>query len=103
MKKIRIASLLFPPLGLVLLWRSEPALLRRRILGTIGIGLYAALYAGGIVALLVHFTGLEWEWRGGFPPVLTWHKTKPNYDAVEASRRMQPKIPTPTQVPMAQV
>jgi outer membrane protein assembly factor BamB len=103
MKKIRLASLLFPPLGLVLLWRSEPALVGRRILGTVGIGLYSALYAGGIVALLVHFTGLELEWRGGFPPVLTWHKTNPNYDAVEANRRMQSKIPAQTQVPVAQV
>src|SRR5271168_1247943 len=103
MKKIRIASLLFPPLGLVLLWRSDQASLGRRILGTIGIGLYSVLYTGAMVALLVRFTGLELEWRGGFPPVFTWHKTHPNYDAVEASRRSQPKLPPPAQAILAQV
>jgi outer membrane protein assembly factor BamB len=103
MKKIRIAALLFPPLGLVLLWRLDQAPLPRRILGTIGIGLYSVLYAGAIVALLMLSTGLELEWLGGFPPVLTWHKTHPDYDAVEASRRTQPKIPAPPSAPIAQV
>jgi outer membrane protein assembly factor BamB len=91
MKIIRIASLLFPPLGLLLLWRSHQVPLRRKILGAIGIALYALLYTFGVVALLMRFTGLELEWRGGFPPVLTWHKTHPDFQAVEASRRAQPK------------
>jgi outer membrane protein assembly factor BamB len=103
MKKIRIATLLFPPLGLILLWRSEQATTGRKIFGTIGIGLYSVLYTGAIVALLVRFTGLELEWRGGFPPVFTWHKTHPNYDAVEASRRTQPKTPAPPPASLAQV
>jgi outer membrane protein assembly factor BamB len=103
MKKIRIASFLFPPWGLILLWRSEQASLGRKILGTIGLGLYSMLYAGAMVALLVRFTGLELEWRGGFPPVFTWHKTHPNYDALEASRRTQPKVPIPTPAPIAKV
>jgi outer membrane protein assembly factor BamB len=102
MNKIRIASLLFPPWGLVLLWRSDQASLRRKILGTIGLGFYAGLYAGAVVALLMRFTGLELEWRGGFPPVLTWHKTHPNYDAVEASRRTLPATPAPPLAPLAQ-
>src|SRR5271170_1357231 len=95
MKKIRIASLLFPPLGLLLLWRSDKVRLPRKILGTIGVGLYSLLYTAGTIALLVRFTGLELEWRGGFPPVLTWHKTHPDYEAVEASRRAQPKTTAP--------
>jgi outer membrane protein assembly factor BamB len=103
MKKIRIASFLFPPLGLVLLWRSAEVSKRRRILGTIGIGLYSLLYVAGIVALLMRTTGLELEWQGGFPPVLTWHKTHPNYDAVEASRRAQPKTPNPVLAPIGKV
>jgi outer membrane protein assembly factor BamB len=102
MKKIRIVSLLFPPLGLVLLWRSDQVPARRKILGTVGLGLYAGLYAGVIVALLMLFTGLEMEWRGGFPPVLTWHKTHPDFDAVEASRRTQPKTSAPQPAPGAQ-
>src|SRR5580658_7652532 len=102
MKKIRIVSLLFPPLGLVSLWCSGQIPLRRKIIGTIRLGLYSGIYAGVIVALLMCFTGLELEWRGGFPPVLTWHKTHPNYDLVEASRRIQPKTPAPSQTPGAQ-
>ena len=102
MKKIRIASLLFPPLGLVLLWRSDQVPLRRKIPGAAGIGFYSLLYAGAIIALLMRFTGLELEWRGGFPPVLTWRKTHPNYGAVEASRRTQPPSPAPPQTPGAQ-
>ena len=102
MKKIRLATLLFPPLGLVLLWRSEQPMRRSRILGTLGIGLYSIVYAGVIVAFLMQFTRLEMEWRGGFPPVLTWNKTHPNYDAVEASRRTQPKTAVPLLAPLAQ-
>src|SRR5580658_5926850 len=95
MKRIRIASLLFPPLGLVWLWRSGDVGLGRKIFGTLGLGLYSLLYAGGVMYLLVRFTGLELEWRGGFPPVLTWHKTHPDYEAVEANRRAQAKAATP--------
>lgn len=86
---IRIFTLLFPPLGMVLLWRAKDLRLRRKVLGTVGILLYSIAYLFGIIALLVRYTGLETEWRGGFPPVLTWHKTHPNYDAVEANRRAQ--------------
>jgi outer membrane protein assembly factor BamB len=102
MKKIRIVSLLFPPLGLLLLWRSGQAGLRRKIIGTFGLGLYSTIYAGAVAGLLMLCTGLELEWRGGFPPVLTWHKTHPDYDAVEASRRIQPKTPAPLRTPGAQ-
>jgi outer membrane protein assembly factor BamB len=95
MKKIRIATLLFPPLGLLLLWGSGQASLRRKIFGTLGVMLYSLLYAAGVVALLMWRTGLEMEWRGGFPPVLTWHKTHPDFAAVEANRRAQSKTPAP--------
>jgi outer membrane protein assembly factor BamB len=95
MKRIRIASLLLPPLGLFFLWSSRQIGLGRKILGTTGVALYSLIYAAGIMGLLVKFTGLELEWRGGFPPVLTWHKTHPDYEAVEASRKAQPKAPPP--------
>ena len=101
MKKIRISTLLFPPLGLFLLWRSPQTTVTRRILGTFGILLYALIYVGGIVALLMFTTGLEMEWQGGFPPVLTWHKTHPNYHAVEASRRAQTNAPAAQLAPVA--
>lgn len=89
MKSIRLATLLLPPLGLVLLWRNRELRLARKIFGTLGIGLWSVLYLAGVVALLVWLDVMEVEWRGGFPPVLTLHKTKPNYDAVEAHRRQQ--------------
>jgi len=99
---VRITSFLFPPLGLILLWRGGQIRLRRKILGTIFLALYSVLYAGAVVALLMLWTGLAVEWRGGFPPVLTWHKTLPNYDAVEASRRAQARMPMPSEPPAIQ-
>jgi outer membrane protein assembly factor BamB len=89
MRTNRIWTLLFPPLGLVRLWRAKDIRLWRRILGTIGILFYLIPYTIAVGALVIWLLGLEIEWRGGFPPALTWHKTHPNYDAVEASRKAQ--------------
>ena len=86
MKKVRLASYLFPPLGLFYLWRSRELRLPRKIFGTIGILFYSILYVAGIVYLLTLTTPLGLEWRGGFPPVLTFSKTVPDYDAVETHR-----------------
>ena len=68
--RLRLATLLLPPLGLILLWRQKCAGLGRKILGTFGIALYSLLYLAGVVVVLMQFTPLEIEWRGGFPPVL---------------------------------
>ena len=89
--KLRLATLLFPPLGLVLLWRA-PLKLSRRILGTIGIALFSVLYAGPVIFLLVRFTGLQIEWRGGYKPALTYHKTAPNYEALEKQRALAVEV-----------
>ena len=93
LRTVRICTLLCPPLGLILLWRARELGLGRKILGTIFIPLYSLLYAAALIALLLRFSTLEIEWRGGFPPVLTWHKTHPDYAALEASRRAPPKTP----------
>ena len=82
---LRLVTLLFPPLGLLLLWRSSVKVWRK-ILGTFGILLYLLLYAGVVIWLLVRFTGLEVEWRGGYVPRLTYYKTRPDYDALERHR-----------------
>jgi outer membrane protein assembly factor BamB len=103
MKKICIITILFPPLGLVLLWRSNQVDLRRKLTSTAGLAIYSGIYAGAVVALLMCFTGLELEWRGGFPPVLTWRKSHPDYDAVEASRRAQSNKPAPPDTSDARV
>ena len=73
LRTVRICTLLCPPLGLILLWRARELGLGRKILGTIFIPLYSLLYAAALIALLLRFSTLEIEWRGGLPPVLTLH------------------------------
>jgi outer membrane protein assembly factor BamB len=102
LKRIRLATLLLPPLGLVMLWRSGELKLKRKLLGTLGALLYSILYASLIIFILMQTVGLEIEWRGGFPPVLTFAKTKPDYAAVEAHReRMKQAALVLTNVPSA--
>ncbi len=86
---VRVATLLLPPFGLYLLWRSSQIRRGRKWLGTLGILLYTLPYAALIIFLLLKVTPLEIEWRGGFPPVLTFHKTHPDYEAVEHHRSAQ--------------
>src|ERR1051325_9952676 len=83
--RLRLATLLFPPLGLVLLWRS-PARFRRKLLGTVGVLLFAYLYCAGILFVLVKIEALKIEWRGGYAPALTWRKSLPDYDALDRNR-----------------
>ncbi len=87
---LRVWTLLFPPLGLVMLWAGGHRL-GRRIFGTLVILLYGIVYAGMVIWLLVRFTGLEAEWRGGYLPAFTYSKTLPDYDAVERNRAGQSK------------
>ena len=82
---LRLVTLSFPPFGLILLWHS-PLKLSRKILGTFGIALFSVLYAALIIFLLVRWTGLQVEWRGGYIPALTYQKTAPNYEALERHR-----------------
>jgi outer membrane protein assembly factor BamB len=93
--RLRLLTLLFPPAGLWLLWRGRGITLGRRWLGTAGILLYSGVYATLVILALMRFGGLEIEWRGGFPPVLTFHKTKPDYAALEANRTRQTNAPAP--------
>lgn len=87
--RLRFATLLFPPAGLWLLWHSRVTTVRKKLLGTLGILLYVIPYTVVVILALMQLAGLELEWRGGFPPVLTFHKTKPDYAAVEANRARQ--------------
>ena len=98
---VRASTLLFPPAGLVLLWRSGQISLGRKLLGTIGIGFYSVLYTGLVVLVLHLFFGLQPEFRGGMVPRWTFHKTLPDYDALEASRAKQKPAPSPASVPLA--
>src|SRR4029077_3880593 len=83
---LKLGALLFPPLMLLLLWRRRRPLWRK-ILGTVGVLLYVVLYSALIIFLLIRFTGLEIEWRGGYSPALTYHKTRPDFVALEHHRK----------------
>src|SRR5260221_3794035 len=89
---LRLATLILPPLGLLLLWRSESRL-GRKFLGTIGIAFYSTLYSALICWLLIQYDGLMVEWRGGYIPALTFHKTAPNYETLESQRARQNALP----------
>src|SRR4051812_3658617 len=91
---LRVSTWLLPPLGLLLLWRGTRTI-ARKLFGTLGILLYCIPYSALVIWLLIRFTGLQVEWRGGFPPVLTYSKTVPNYDAVEKNRAQQTQSPAP--------
>lgn len=98
LKRVRLATLLLPPLGLLLLWRQQDLGIGRKLLGTAGVLLFSVLYVTAIVGVLMLTAGLEVEWRGGFPPVLTFRKTKPDYSAVEAHRTRQANQSPPAPV-----
>src|SRR5258707_15476616 len=86
---IRVATLLFPPFGLFLLWIS-PGTLFKKLLGTIRVLLFAILYSAGVIWLLIRFAGLEVECRGAYIPALTFHKTAPAFAALDMHRHRQP-------------
>ena len=92
--RLRLATLLLPPLGLVLLWRT-PCGVARKLLGTLGIALYSLLYIALVSVVLVKLHLAEVDWHGGTGPRLVHRRTKPNFDALEASRRAQTNAPAP--------
>lgn len=89
---VRLASLILPPLGLVLLWRS-PATFSQKVIGTIGIGLYSILYLAALLWILYRYFGLGFEMRGRPIPVPTFSKNVPDFDRLEADRGRQQKNP----------
>lgn len=82
----RLGTYAFPPLGLFLLWRDRQLGLARKIFSSVGILLYTIVYVAAVIGLLMLVSPLRLEWQGGFPPVLTFHRTEPNYDALESDR-----------------
>lgn len=90
LKAIRIATLLFPPLALVLLWRSKEITRGRKIFGTIFLPIFSVLYIAAIVCVLYFGFGVDIiEWRGGYVPAITFSKTVPDYARLERSRMAQ--------------
>ncbi len=85
------AALFLLPLGFVLLRRGPRTRIKK--FATIFIALLFSLVCAAIVSLLlIRYGGLEMEWRGGYVPVLTWKKTKPDFDALARSRAQQAKL-----------
>lgn len=82
-RQLRQATLIFPPAGLWLLWRG-PASVWRKLLGTLGIGLFSLVYAAAILFLLHKFTGLRFEMQGRPIPIPTWQVT--DYARLESAR-----------------
>src|SRR6266700_2957900 len=89
LRTIRVGTLLFPPVGLFLLWRSSQIGVGRKLFGTIGIAFYSLLYLALVLFLATRFLGLQCEFRGGRVPRFTFHKTLPDYSALEANRARQ--------------
>jgi outer membrane protein assembly factor BamB len=88
-QKIRLVTLLFPPAGMLLLWKTRGISAGRKVFASLVILLYMGAYAALVVAVLWKFFGLQYEFRGGAIPYLTWRKTMPDYDALEANRAAQ--------------
>ena len=88
-RSVRWAGFLCPPAGMVLSWTTAGLNVWKRLLATVFLLLYALPYTALIVFLLWKFTPMEVEWRGGFPPVLTFSKTLPDYERLEAHRQAQ--------------
>jgi outer membrane protein assembly factor BamB len=67
----------------------------KNIMSGCAVLLLALVGASWVILGLIRFAGLEMEWRGGYVPIVTWHKTKPDFAALERSRSEQTKLPTP--------
>ena len=86
-----VTGLFLLPPGLLLL-RRGPRNRMSRIASHLCALLLALVCSAIVVLLLIHYAGLEMEWRGGYVPILTWNKTKPDFDALARSRAQQPKL-----------
>ena len=88
-RRVRLAALLFPPAGLIVLWKTRGISIARKLFASVAILLYAVVYLILVLAVMWKFFGLQYEFRGGMFPHFTWRKTLPDYEALEASRAGQ--------------
>src|SRR5271170_1444364 len=88
-----VVALFVLPLGLFLLRRGARTRMKKilSIFGTLLLGLVCSAI---LILFLLHYGVLEMEWRGGYVPVLTLNKTKPDFDALAKSRAQQSKPST---------
>ena len=95
---VLLASLLLPPVGLVLLWMRSDTRLLRKLLGSV-------LIAGWSVAYLALFFGLHYQLdgSGSFPRPVFYNK-EAHFAELERSRAQQrpvAKVETATAAPAA--
>ncbi len=93
----RLILLIFPPLGLALVWRNRNHRRRQRLIATALALVYAVPYGALCIFLLVQTGTVAVEWRGGLGPSLVRRSTQPNYKALEESRAEQRVTPLDTQ------
>ena len=84
--KRSLQGTLIPPLGLVRAWRNPSSGWGRKVLASLVLLLVSLIYLALFIGLLVLGGVISLEWRGGFPPVLTFHETVPDYEALETHR-----------------
>jgi outer membrane protein assembly factor BamB len=88
-RAVRFTALLFPPAGLILLWLARGISAGRKVFASVVILLYGVIYTALILTVLWKFFGMQYEFRGSGVPALTWRKTLPDYQKLEASRSSQ--------------
>jgi len=84
----RLATLLFPPAGIVLLLKSRQTALQKTI-GLAFIGFYTVLYVVGLIFLMVKTELLYVEWPGSGLPSLTRRLAVTDFDSLEKHRSEQ--------------
>ena len=87
-KTLIAASILFPPLGLVLVWLRPSTRLSRRILNSVYIGLLAFFYLHQVAGLRLERDGSGWK------PMFSFEKGGEGHDAVlERNRAQHAQLP----------
>src|SRR5579883_2618147 len=86
-----IVALFVLPALLLLLRRGRRTFFKK-FLSAFSALLLVLVCASWVILFLLKYGGLEMEWRGGYVPVVTWRKTKPDFAALEKSRLQQAKL-----------
>ncbi len=86
-----LIALVVLPLGVLLLRRGRRSFFKKMLSGC-AMFLLAIVCSAWVILGLMRYAGLEMEWMGGYVPVVTWNKTKPDFGALESNRLAQAKL-----------
>lgn len=86
-----VAAVVLPLI--VFLLRGGARTRKKQFASVVASALLGLVFGAIAILLLIRYGGLEMEWRGGYVPVLTWKKTKPDFDALARDRAKQAKLP----------